>query len=159
MAAPTKKQVVQGSTLGAGVLVVAALLVLVNYFGWKYHERWDWTGSKLYTLSEKSLNVLQALDKDVEALVFMRPSEELYTPTKELLERYSAASPRVKVRLVDPDKNLAETQQVAQQYGLTSANVVVFQAGEERRVVETADLADFDYSGMQMGEAPRMTGF
>ena len=159
MAAPTRKQVVQSSTLGAGVVIVAALLALVNYFGWKYHERFDWTGSKLYTLSEKSLNVLRALDKDVDAVVFMRPSEELYTPTKELLERYAAASPRVKVRLVDPDKNLAETQQVAQQYGLQSANVVVFEAGAERRVVETADLAEFDYSGMQMGEGPRMTGF
>jgi ABC-type uncharacterized transport system involved in gliding motility auxiliary subunit len=159
MAAPTKKQVVQSSTLGAGVLVVAALLVMVNYFGWKYHQRWDWTGSKLYTLSEKSLNVLAALDKDVEAVVFMRPSEELYTPTKELLERYAAASPRFEVRLVDPDKNLAETQQVAQKYGLQAANVVVFEAGDERRVVETADLAEFDYSGMQMGESPRMTGF
>jgi ABC-type uncharacterized transport system involved in gliding motility auxiliary subunit len=159
MAAPTRKQLVQSSTLGAGVLLVAALLLLGNYFGWKYHQRFDWTGSKLYTLSEKSLNVIKALDKDVEAVVFMRPSEELFAPTKELLERYAAATPRVKVRLVDPDKSLAETQAVAQRYGLKSANVVVFDDGKDRRVVETADLAEFDYSGMQMGEGPRMTGF
>jgi len=159
MAAPTRKQLVQSSTLGAGVVLVAALVLLGNYFAWKYHQRFDWTGSKLYTLSEKSLNVLKALDKDVEAVVFMRPSEELFAPTKELLERYGAASPRVKVRVVDPDKSLAETQKVAQQYGLKNANVVVFDDGKDRRVVETADLAEFDYSGMQMGESPRMTGF
>jgi ABC-type uncharacterized transport system involved in gliding motility auxiliary subunit len=159
MAAPTRKQIVQSSTLGAGVILVAALVLLGNYFAWKYHKRFDWTGSKLYTLSEKSANVIKALDKDIEAVIFMRPSEELFAPTEELLERYASASPRIKVRTVDPDKNLAETQQVAQRYGLKNANVVVFDNGKDRRVIETSDLAEFDYSGMQMGEGPRMTGF
>ena len=45
-------------TLGVGVLVVAALLGMVNYFGWKYHARLDWTATKLYSLSEKTENVL-----------------------------------------------------------------------------------------------------
>ena len=145
--------------LGAGVLLAAALLLIVNYFGWKYYHRFDWTGSKIYSLSEKSRGVVAGLERDVEALVFMSPAEELYTPVRELLARYEAASPRIRVRVVDPEKNLLESQEVVKKYQLASARVVVFESGEARRVVEATDLADYDYSGMQMGEGARMTGF
>ncbi len=55
---------VKGSMLGVGVLLAVALTILVNVVGWKYYERFDWTSSKLYSLSEKSLNVLAGLDRD-----------------------------------------------------------------------------------------------
>ncbi len=159
MERPSRRRIVEGSALGAGVALVAALVLAANYFGWKYYQRFDWTGSKIYSLSEKSRGVVAALDKDVEALVFMSPNEELYTPVRELLARYEAASPRLRVRLVDPEKNLIESQQIVARYQLASAKVVVFEAGESRRVVEATDLAEYDYSGMQFGGGARMTGF
>ena len=157
--ARARQPLIAGSTLGAGVLLVAALVGLVNYFGYKYHWRWDWTSNEIYTLSEKSRNVIQGLTKDVEAVVFMRPGGELYAPVRELLARYQAASPRIRVRMVDPEKNLAEAQQLVDKYKVSNLNVVVFDAGGERRVIEATDLADYDYSGMQMGQGPRMTDF
>ena len=153
-----RKQAIEGSTLGAGVLLVAALLLIANYFGWKYFHRFDWTSSRLYTLSEKSANLVRDLDKDVEVVLFMRPTETIYEPVRELLARYEAASPRLKVRAVDPDRNLVEAQRLVDQ-GVGSLNVVVFDTGEDRRVIESADLAEYDYSGMQFGEGPRMTSF
>jgi ABC-type uncharacterized transport system involved in gliding motility auxiliary subunit len=156
---PARRQLVAGGVLGAGVVLVAALLLIANYFGWKYHHRFDWTKERLYTLSEKSRATVAALDKDVEAVVFMRPSEELYAPVRELLQRYEAASPRLKVRYVDPEKNLAEAQRLVEKYQVQNLNLVVFDDGRERRVIESADLADYDYSGMQFGQGPTMTGF
>jgi ABC-type uncharacterized transport system involved in gliding motility auxiliary subunit len=38
-------------------------------------------------------------------------------------------------------------------------SVVVFDSGDDRRVIEAADLAEYDYSGYQTGEGPKMTGF
>lgn len=153
-----RKQVVEGGTLGAGVLLVAALLLIVNYFGWKYFHRFDWTTSRLYTLSEKSTNLLAGLDRDLEVVLFMRPTETVYEPVRELLARYEAASSRIKVRAVDPDRNMVEAQRLVDE-GVGNLNVVVFDTGQDRRVVEQADLADYDYSGMQFGEGPRMTSF
>ena len=118
-----RQPLIAGSTLGAGVLLVAALVGLVNYFGYKYHWRWDWTSNEIYTLSEKSRNVIQGLTKDVEAVVFMRPGGELYAPVRELLARYQAASPRIRVRMVDPEKNLAEAQQLVDKYKVSNLNV------------------------------------
>ncbi len=146
--------------LSAGVLLVVALLGLVNYFGWKYHKRFDWTSTRLYTLSEKSENVLAGLDRDVEIVVFMRPGGELYDEVTELLARYAAASPRIKVRALDPERNLAEAQSLVDEYQVTGLDVLVFDAGEgARRVVQTSDLAEYDYSGLQFGQAPTLTGF
>jgi len=155
----TQKSLIKGGTLGAGVILAAALLLIVNYFGWKYYKRFDWTKSQLYTLSEKTTNALKTVDKDIDAIVFLRPSDELFGPTRELLDRYQAANKHIHVRTVDAEKNRAEAQQLVDKYKINGLNVVVFDTGKDRRVIETADLADYDYSGMQMGQPAKMTGF
>jgi len=153
-----RRVLVKAGTLSAGVLLFAALLLIVNYLGWKYHHRFDWTASSLYTLSEKSEKVVKNLKRDIELVVFVPPENQLYAPVKELLAQYDAASQRVSVRIVDAEKKPVEAQQLVQQYGISSAGVVVV-SGEDRRVIDVADLAEMDYSGMQMGQAPTMTGF
>ena len=154
----TQRQLVKTGTLSAGVLLIAALLLIVNYLGWKYHHRFDWTRGRLYTLSEKTENVLKKLDREVDFVVFITPQNDVYQPVKELLARYDAKSPHVHSRIVDAEKNPVQAQQLVKQYGVTSAGVVVV-SGKDRRVIDVADLADMDYSGMQFGQAPQMTGF
>jgi ABC-type uncharacterized transport system involved in gliding motility auxiliary subunit len=156
----TSRQKLQRSTsLWAGVILVALLVGIVNYFGWKYHERFDWTASKLYTLSQKSESVLATLDRDVEAIVLMETGDELYTPVTELLSRYDTASARFSMRLIDAQKNLLEAQQLVDRFELNRLNVVVLDSEGGRRVIDATDMADYDYSGMQMGQAPQMSGF
>lgn len=147
------------SLLGVGVLLAVALLVGVNYFGWKYHQRFDWTASEFYSLSEKSEQVLSELDRDINIVVFMSRQDPLSAPVLELLAQYEAASRRITLREVDPDRNLAEAQALVDRYGIDSVNVVLFESDGDRRLVEADDLAEYDYSGMQFGQPPRMTGF
>jgi ABC-type uncharacterized transport system involved in gliding motility auxiliary subunit len=154
----SRRQLVKTGTLSAGVLVTLALLLIVNYLGWKYHHRFDWTASRLYTLSDKSENVLKKLDREVDFVVFIAPQNDLYQPVKELLSRYDAVSHHVHTRIVDAERNPVEAQQLVKQYGVTSAGVVVV-SGKDRRVIDVAELAEMDFSGMQMGQAPQMTGF
>ena len=154
-----RRQLLSTSSLGAGVLLVAALVGFANYFGAKYYHRFDWTRDEIYSLSEKSLGVLDGLDRDVEVVIFMRPESQLYGPVRELLARYEARTPRVLVRAVDPEKNLVAAQQLVDKYQVRNLNVVVFDSGDDRRVIEEADLAEYDYSGLQFGAAPELTGF
>ncbi len=149
----------ESSRFSAGVLLVLALVVMVNYFSWKYYKRFDWTSEEIYTLSEKSRNVVSALDKPIEAVVFMSPGEPLFDPVHELLTRYAAASENISLRVVDPEKNLAEAQALVNRFELSHLDVIVLDRGDDRRVVESADLADYDYSGLQAGLGPEMTGF
>jgi len=145
-------------TIGAAVLLVGALTVIVNYFGAKYWERFDWTAEQLYTLSEKTVNLLAEVDRDVEVYVFLDPSDELYTPVRELLQRYEAASPRIDVRLLDPGRDVLEARRLAEEYELTDA-AVVFDAGDDQRVVQRPDLVEYDFTGAQFGMQPEIEGF
>lgn len=154
-----RQQLVRSSTVGAGVTLMALLLVMVNYLGWKYHKRLDWTQSELYSLSGKSQRVLQELDRDIEAVVFMTPASQLYDAVSELLARYEAQSQRFTVRFIDPERNPAEAQQLVEKYEVASLSTVVFDTGEARRVIDEADLAEFDFSGLQMGQEAQMTEF
>lgn len=154
----SRRQLVRTGVLSAGVLLVAALFLIFNYLGWKYHHRFDWTAGDVYSLSEKSRNVVEELKRDVEFVVFIAPGQELYEPVRELLSQYDAASQRITVRHIDPERNLVEAQQLVDQYAVSSAGVVVV-SGAERRVIGSAEMIELDYEGMQMGEAPKMTGF
>jgi LPXTG-motif cell wall-anchored protein len=155
-----RRQWLRTGTLSAGVLLLAALLLIVNYFGWKYYKRFDWTRSQLYSLSAKTRNVLHGLRRDVEFVVFLSPEQqrELYQPTTELLQRYGAVSRRVHVRAVDLEKNPVEAQQLVQKYGVTTTGVVVA-SGNNRRVINSNDLAEIDFRGQEAGGPPQMTGF
>ncbi len=161
MSTPTvsRKQLIFGSTLGAAIVLAGVLLFFANYLSQRHYKRMDWTRSQLFTLSEKSLNILETLDQDVDIVVFMDVGSEVYEPVQELLARYAAASPRITVETVDPVKNLAKAQQLVDEYDIQRADVIVFVGETDRRVVQSIDLADYDFSAMQMGGAPEMTGF
>jgi ABC-type uncharacterized transport system involved in gliding motility auxiliary subunit len=153
-----RRWLVRTGVLSAAVLLVAALLAIVNYFGWKYHKRFDWTSSDLYTLSDKSKNVLRDLKRDVELIVALPPNDELYQPVQELMSQYDAASPRVRVRYVDPQRNPLEAERLIKQYQISGYGVIV-ESGKDRRAIASNDLAEMDFSGMEMGQAPTVKGF
>lgn len=161
MTNPTRKTLVRGSTLGAGVLLALALLVIVNYFGWKYHERFDWTRSEIHSLSEKTENVLASLDQPVEIIVFLTPMQgnpEIYQQVRNLVQLYEAASQQVSVRFMDPARNLAEAQQLAERFELANPNVVVVASGDDKRILLESELGQMDFSG-GMGAAPTLANF
>jgi ABC-type uncharacterized transport system involved in gliding motility auxiliary subunit len=144
--------------LGAASLLALALALLFNWLGYRHYKRWDWTQSRIYTLSKKSESILAGLRKDVDVVVFMDDQSEMYEPTRELLARYAAASPRLHVSYVDPVRNRARAEQLVQKYQVQRA-AVVFESGRDRRVVDAADLAEYDYGAMEQGGAPQMKGF
>jgi ABC-type uncharacterized transport system involved in gliding motility auxiliary subunit len=151
--------VIKGSTLGVGVLLVLALVGIANYLGGKYYARFDWTSSNLYSLSERSRNVLADLEKQIDVTVMLAPASDAFAEATELLTRYESESPFVSVRVVDPERNLTEAQLLVDRYELGQLDVVVFDSGEDRRIVEANELMEYDYSAMQYGGAPQVTGF
>ena len=150
----------QGGLLTAGVLLVLALFALVNYLGLRHYERFDWTGSDIYTLSEKSENLLKGLDRDVQLIVLLDPSAPSYTQVDELVDRYVAANPaRIVRRDLDRAKNSLEFKQVTADLGIESANTLVVESQGEKRVINQYELVEYDYSAAQMGGSPTIKEF
>ncbi len=155
-----RKQTVRFAAAGiVGVLLAVALVGMVNWVAARHWVRSDWTSSRLYTLSEKTESILADLDQDVEVVVFMTPTSPLYDQVRELLRRYEAASGRIHVTTIDPDREPLKTRQMAEEFGISAANTVVFKVGDRTKYVTSDQMASYDYSGMQMGQPPTMQAF
>jgi ABC-type uncharacterized transport system involved in gliding motility auxiliary subunit len=144
--------------LNAGVaLALAALLAgMVNYLSARHYLRSDWSRSGYYALSDKTLALLQGLSNRIDVIAFFQPGHELYEDVDNLLKEYESASDRLRVERVDPDRNLARTEELALRYKVAERNVVVFGNGPRSRVVSADDLSEMDYSAvLQGGEAER----
>ena len=149
----------RSSIVMAAIVLVIALTLMINWLGARHWLRADWTASSLYTLSEKSHNILSDLDEEVRIIVFMTPGSGLWPQVRELLNRYDAASDFIAVQYIDPDREPLKTQQLAEEFGISVANTVVFTAGDRSKYVTSDQMAEFDYSGMQYGQQPALSAF
>jgi len=141
------------------VILAIALTVIVNWLGARRWARTDLTSTKIYTLSEKSENILADLDDKIRVVVFMTPATSMFDQVNELLERYKAASDRISVEYIDPDREPLKTTQLAEQFGVQVADTVVFILGDRTKYVTSDQMAEMDYSGMQYGQGPTMRAF
>jgi len=133
-----------------GLLVV----VLVNYISSRHYKRWDWTHHGLFTLSERSQQALRELDQDVDVYVFLGRDEQDFADVETLLEEYKAVTDRISVEWVDPDRDRARYQVLADKFGIDSwlagdvtlSQVpVVVTSGERKWKVERHQLIIEDF--------------
>ena len=76
-----------------------------------------------------------------------------------MLTEYEYASRRIRVERVDPDRDLARTEELMRRYEVTEANVIVFDAGGRRKYVRASELTEYDYTPIQAGQAPERANF
>jgi len=119
---------------GAGAVLYSLLFVVliggVNYISARRHHRWDLTEAGVYTLAPQSKKVVESLKEDLTMTAFVEGGQDPQLET--LLDSYRYAAPaKVKVRMVDPDKEPALVDQMK----ITAAHSVSLQVGKESFVV------------------------
>ncbi len=154
-----KNSVRYGAAGVAALILVISLVFMANWLGARHYKRWDWTTSKLYTLSEKSIDLVRGLDTEVRIVVFMVPSSPLFDQAQELLERYAAVSDKIVLSYIDPEREPLKTKALAEQFGITMADTVVFISGDRTKYVTSEQMVEYDYSGMQYGQQPTVKAF
>lgn len=127
------------ASLGLALVIV----LLVNWIALTNPMRMDLSGQKYYALSEKTTNLLKGLEYQVKVIVIIQEEHGLYLDIENLLEEYQYHSKNIHVEWVDPARDLARTEKLVQQYGLTEEPVqVVFDVEGRSEVVKQKDLAD-----------------
>ncbi len=149
-----------------GVLLVTLIVLQVNYLSFRHFVRWDLTADARFTLSERTHEVLQNLDRDVEVVLLLSDAEPIFADVEELLLRYRSKTPRLRVRFVDPDKQPAEARRVAEQYdiaiGMASTGeafadvAAVVSAGERHWKITRDDLLSVDFDALDETEGPKV---
>ncbi len=113
-------------------VLVAALLVALNYLGTEHHVRWDLTATREHSLAPQTIKVLRTLPGPIQAVAF--PNADSADRYRQLLSTYQYYSKDFQYRIVDPDRNPAE----AQKFKVTSYGQIVLQRGPASYTVDDA---------------------
>jgi len=131
---------------GAALLLALAIALMVNYLSYRHYYRADWSAKQFYSLSPKTTSLLESLEKPVEVTVFFQPGNVLYEDIHNLLREYKFHSKQLNIQWVDPDRDIAQTEELAVKYQVSEPNVVVFDY-EGRKTYKRADeIAQIDTS-------------
>jgi hypothetical protein len=144
-----------------GVVVV----VLVNYISARHYHRWDWTTHGLFTLSDPSKQMLRGLDQEVRIFVFLGRDEQDFADVETLLQEYTAITDKIRVEWVDPDRDRARYQVLADKFGIDSwlagevtlSQVpVVVTSGDRKWKVERHQLIVEDFDSFEDADGPKL---
>ncbi|MDD5307385.1 MAG: GldG family protein [Deltaproteobacteria bacterium] len=160
-----------GSNVAISIVAGLAVLIMINYLGMRHYVRADWTASGLYTLSDKSVKVLGSLPRDVQLYVLWSQGDPRYPDVKEILDRYTAASRRLKIEILDPDQNPDRVKMIIDKYGAKLKDMgggvmaveasVIVTSGDNVKFVSSADFEDVsdDMTGEGGEQGGGLSGF
>jgi ABC-type uncharacterized transport system involved in gliding motility auxiliary subunit len=112
--------------LGVAVL---AILVILNFVGFRHHKRFDLTTEKLYTLSDQTRKIVKDLTEDINIVRFAKVSDPQFD---DLMTEYKNLSPHIKYQNVDPQ----EKPDVARDYGAQHMGDVIVAAGPRKETLQ-----------------------
>ncbi|CEN32929.1 gliding motility-associated ABC transporter substrate-binding protein GldG [Capnocytophaga cynodegmi] len=124
--------------IGFKAIIAFLMLLLVNFLASKWHNRWDLTKDKRYTLSETTQKILLKIHSPIVIDVLLKgniPTEfkKLQTETLQLLEEYSAFNNNIHFNFVNPLENEENTEQALQElinFGLNPLQISQNEAGK-----------------------------
>lgn len=143
------RQVRYGTNVGVAVLLVTGIAVIVNVIVvQRFDKSADWTGDKIYTLSDQTKKILHGLDREVQVIAFfsLNPTSDQLARDRQrvedLLEMYERETDKLTVELVDPYSGAMKRQEYQIQFDGTT----VFESGGVRELVTTVDEQKFTSS-------------
>ena len=139
-----------------GILAVV-LLTMVNFISYRHYRKWDLTRAGLFTLSEKTQNVLKSLDRDVTIISFRLAQrrtgqEEAYGRFRELMRLYMLDSQHIKMENAEVDldpeaaKALMKKFNIDANFGVQVDDLFVV-CGEKKKVLRLAEMMEWEYFG------------
>lgn len=141
----------------ASVLLAGVLVLMVGFIGLRNPLRVNLSDRTYYELSEKTLSLLNELENEVVITVFFQEEHKLYLDIENLLEEYEYLSRNIRVEWVDPTRDLARMEKLVSKYGLTEAQVVVFDIDGKFEVKKQSDIATLKLE--QGHKEPTITAF
>jgi hypothetical protein len=136
----------------AGVVAAIVLAAVVNVLSARHFARWDWTADRRWSLSPATLETLRGLEQPVEVWAIAGPGDPLEPGLRTVLLSYQAASSRVDVRWIDPDRDTVQLVDVQRRFGIEAGKtvdgrvatdaVVVVASGDRHWFLTARDMFD-----------------
>ncbi|MGH7789947.1 MAG: GldG family protein [Candidatus Binatia bacterium] len=140
-----------GTSAVVASLIFIAILGIVNFLSYRHHHRFDLTSASIFSLSPQSAQVLEGLTQDLRMEAFVEGG--IGPEIADLLRNYSDASPRVSVRLIDPDRE----PELVERYGIKAYNTVRLTYGEANSQVTQPSEETITNALIKLTRAARQT--
>jgi ABC-type uncharacterized transport system involved in gliding motility auxiliary subunit len=132
----------------AKLILAAAILLMVNYLGFKYYTHKDLSTSQFYTLSPKTLDVLNKLDAPVNIYTFLDARNfEAADEIDNLLKEYQhVGSKNFSYEKIDPAYDIARASELQKQLHFDGNDHLIIITYKDRtpRFVKEEDLFDIN---------------
>jgi hypothetical protein len=115
--------------------LVLAVVVMVNYLGGLFPERFYLSSQTRVELSSRTLDVLHSMTNHVAVTLYYDTQDDFYPTVMALLDEYRAANPNLSLRTVDYVRDAGEAEKIKVQYKLnspTAKNLIIFDCGGGR---------------------------
>lgn len=142
---PLLRRLLYGFNAALSGLLLLAVLMVLNIFVYTFvTASYDWTESSIYTLSDRSRNILKALEKPTKIYVLMDTAASLQE-LKTLMENVREVNEKVQVEYLQPDRNRGQIEDLTRQYpklsGRTGVLVVYGAEGDAaHEFIKTSDI-------------------
>lgn len=135
--------------LGAGASLLLSFVLALTAAGFAHalamrrFVRADLSRGRRHALTDVSRRLVASLTNTVEITVLLRSGRELADVTR-LLAEYQAASRAIRVRRVDPDRDIAAMNELARRLPVAPVGCIIVQSGERVRVIEPDALYEVE---------------
>jgi hypothetical protein len=102
----------------AGIVGAVVLAFVVNVLASRHFTRWDWTRDKRWSLSPATLETLRTLEQRVDVWAIAGSGDPLEQSLSEVLASYRAASSKIDVHWIDPDRDAVQLVDLQRRFGL-----------------------------------------
>ncbi|MGH7436028.1 MAG: Gldg family protein, partial [Polyangiaceae bacterium] len=136
----------------AGIVAAIVLAAVVNVLSARHFTRWDWTTAHRWSLSPATLATLDHLEQRIDVWAVAGPGDPLEPDLRAVLLAYQAASSRVNVQWIDPDRDTVQLVDLRRRFGIQAGvavdgrvatdAIVVVGSGEKHWFLTPSDLFD-----------------
>jgi len=127
------QRILKGTNFAVYTAVAVAIIVVINWFASQHVTRWDLTKNKRFSLSAQTVKLVKGLTQDVNIYVF--DQKERFQAEGDILNLYPAASHRVSLRYIDPNRDPA----LAKQFSVRNYGTVVVSMGDRHFEAQSND--------------------
>lgn len=125
------------------IAIIIASYIGINLLVEKLNpEDIDFTKGKIYSLSDTSKSIVEAIDKEVEIILV-----NMNNTAKSVVDfayKYNRVNDKIKVKEVD---NVSKEPALANEYNLTDQSVIIIiKSGEKEKTLSTYNLYTIDYT-------------
>lgn len=155
-----------GYMVGVQVVLMVLLVMAVNYLGFHYYERWDFSRSQKFRLATTTQQLLRQLQEPLRVTVYFSPGQFsleslIARDVGALLKEWQfSGKPHVEIETVDPTRDLRRAQEVQARLGFSAEeNLLVLEYQGRKKFLPILDMAEFDLTPAQTGGTPRVAAF